>query len=65
MEKYVCKVCGYTYDAAVGDSSSGIEPGVPFATLSDDWVCPQCGAEKTEFEEENETMPGMVIPIGE
>ncbi len=25
--KYVCEVCGYVYDPAVGDPDSGIEPG--------------------------------------
>ena len=27
MKKYVCTVCGYVYDPAVGDPDSGIEPG--------------------------------------
>jgi rubredoxin len=65
METYICKVCGYTYDPAVGVPESGIEPGVPFATISDDWHCPQCGAEKSEFDPNGEPMPGMVAPVGE
>ena len=27
MKKYVCSVCGYVYDPAVGDPDSGIAPG--------------------------------------
>ena len=27
MKKYVCDVCGYVYDPAVGDPDNGIAPG--------------------------------------
>ena len=37
--KYVCKICGYVYS---GD--------VPFEELPDSWVCPVCGAPKSQFE---------------
>jgi rubredoxin len=53
MEKYVCTVCGYVYDPAVGDPDNGVEPGTPFAKLPDDWVCPVCGASKDQFEKES------------
>jgi len=49
MKKYVCDVCGYIYDPAVGDPDNGIEPPVAFEDLPDDWVCPECGAGKDEF----------------
>ena len=49
-DKYVCKVCGYVYDPAIGDSESGIKPGTSFADLPADWVCPVCGADKSSFE---------------
>jgi len=52
MTKYVCQVCGYVYDPAVGDSDSGVEPGTAFENLPDDWVCPVCGADKSAFEPE-------------
>ena len=51
MAKYQCKVCGYVYDPEQGDSEGGIKPGTPFEQLPDDWVCPVCGAAKSEFEE--------------
>ena len=51
MAKYECSVCGYIYDPEKGDPESGVNPGTPFENLSDDWVCPICGASKDEFEE--------------
>ena len=45
-----CKLCGYIYDPAKGDPDSGIKPGTPFADLPEDWVCPLCGAAKSQFE---------------
>ncbi|NWF60063.1 MAG: rubredoxin [Fischerella sp.] len=54
MEKYICSVCGYTYDPEVGDPDGGIEPGTAFEDLPEDWVCPVCGAEKEDFEPEEE-----------
>jgi rubredoxin len=65
MQKYICKSCGHIYDPAIGDPESGIEAGIPFETLPDDWVCPQCGAKKTDFELDGEQMPGMVVPVGD
>ena len=52
MKKYVCTVCGYVYDPEVGDVDSGIAPGTAFEDIPDDWVCPVCGAEKSDFEAE-------------
>ena len=54
MKKYVCIPCGWIYDPAVGDPDAGIEPGVPFESLPDDWVCPVCGVGKEHFEEVND-----------
>ncbi len=50
MQKYVCTVCGYVYDPAQGDPTSGVKPGTPFDQLPADWVCPVCGAGKEDFE---------------
>ncbi len=50
MTKYVCQICGYIYDPEVGDPDSGIAPGTAFADLPDDWVCPDCGVMKSEFD---------------
>lgn len=50
MAKYQCTVCKYVYDPEQGDPDGGIKPGTPFEKLPDDWVCPVCGADKSEFE---------------
>ena len=50
MDRWECLVCGYIYDPDVGDPDSGIPPGTPFEDLPDDWLCPDCGAEKDMFE---------------
>jgi len=50
MAKYECTACGYIYDPEKGDPESGVAPGTPFEKLPDDWVCPVCGAEKSDFQ---------------
>jgi flavin reductase (DIM6/NTAB) family NADH-FMN oxidoreductase RutF/rubredoxin len=50
MAKYRCRVCGYIYDPGMGDPENGINPGTPFEEIPDSWVCPVCGAAKSEFE---------------
>ena len=49
MKKYVCDVCGYIYDPAVGDPDGGIAPGTPFEAIPDSWSCPLCGIGKDSF----------------
>jgi len=51
MSKWRCSVCGYVYDPAAGEPDEGIEAGTPFENIPDDWVCPDCGADKSFFEE--------------
>lgn len=50
MTKYECLVCGYVYDPETGDPDGNIEPGTAFEDLPEDWICPECGAGKDEFE---------------
>ena len=52
VKKYVCTVCGYVYDPAVGDADGGIAPGTPFEKIPDNWVCPVCGVGKDSFQEQ-------------
>jgi flavin reductase (DIM6/NTAB) family NADH-FMN oxidoreductase RutF/rubredoxin len=49
MKKYVCGICGYVYDPAMGDPEQGIAPGTAFEKLPDSWTCPVCGADKDQF----------------
>ena len=50
MKKYECRICGYIYDPDVGDPDNGVEPGTAFEDLPGNWVCPDCGAGKDQFE---------------
>jgi rubredoxin len=50
MGKYVCTVCGWVYNPAVGDPDSGITAGTAFEDIPEDWVCPVCGISKDMFE---------------
>ncbi len=51
MAKYVCSVCGYEYDEAVGDLDNGIAAGTKWEDVPEDFVCPVCGVGKDQFEE--------------
>ncbi len=50
MKKYVCTICGYVYDEAAGDPDNGVAPGTKWEDVPEDWVCPDCGVGKSEFE---------------
>lgn len=50
MDKYRCVICDYIYDPEQGDSEHGIAPGTSFDDLPDDWCCPLCGVDKSNFE---------------
>ena len=52
MKKYICNVCGWIYEEALGDPDNGIAPGTKFDELPADFVCPLCGVGKEEFSEE-------------
>ncbi|MHC1712107.1 MAG: rubredoxin [Solidesulfovibrio sp.] len=49
MDKYECSICGYVYDPAAGDPDNGVAPGTTFEAIPEEWVCPVCGAPKSEF----------------
>lgn len=50
MKKYLCTVCGYEYDEAVGCDEAGIAPGTAWEDVPEDFVCPVCGVGKDMFE---------------
>ena len=49
MDKWICDICGWEYDPVKGDPDNGVDPGISFEDLPDDWVCPECGAGKEMF----------------
>ena len=50
MRTWQCLVCGYIYDEAQGSPTEGLAPGTRWADIAEDWVCPDCGVGKSEFE---------------
>lgn len=48
-EQYHCPHCLTAYDEAYGDERAEIAPGVPFADLSEKYLCPTCDPPKSEF----------------
>ena len=50
FKRYCCVFCDFEYDEAQGLPDQGIPPGTRWEDLPDDWICPQCGADKVDFE---------------
>ncbi|MBT4160434.1 MAG: rubredoxin [Gammaproteobacteria bacterium] len=50
MKKWQCIVCGFIYDEAEGWKEDGIAAGTRWEDIPDDWVCPECGVSKEDFE---------------
>ena len=50
FRKYECIVCGFIYDEADGLPEEGIVPGTRWEDLPDDWLCPDCGVGKEDFD---------------
>jgi len=46
---YVCSGCGYEYDPAIGDEENDVAPETLFEALPEEWICPDCGEEKSNF----------------
>ena len=49
-KKYMCLVCGLIYDEAQGWPEDGLKPGTRWEDIPDTWICPDCGAEKLDFQ---------------
>ena len=50
MKQYMCVICGFVYDEAEGWPEDGIKPGTKWDDVPSNWVCPDCGARKEDFE---------------
>ncbi len=50
LKKYQCLVCGLVYDEAEGWPEDGIQAGTRWADVPADWLCPDCGVGKADFE---------------
>jgi rubredoxin-NAD+ reductase len=50
MSKWECIVCGLIYDEKEGWPDDGIAPGTKWEDVPEDWLCPDCGVGKEDFE---------------
>ena len=50
FKKWECIVCGWIYDEEQGLPEEGIEPGTKWEDVPVDWVCPDCGVGKEDFD---------------
>lgn len=48
-KRYVCNGCGYEYNPGIGDPENDVAPGTLFEALPEEWICPDCGEEKSMF----------------
>jgi len=45
-----CILCGWVYDEAEGDPDGNLPPGTRWEDVPADWLCPECGAKKADFD---------------
>ena len=50
MKVWECLVCGWLYDEAKGWPEDGIAPGTAWQDVPEDWLCPECGVGKEDFD---------------
>lgn len=50
VKLWQCMTCGYIYNEAEGEPEDGIAPGTAWEDVPEDWICPECGTPKSDFE---------------
>lgn len=48
VNEYRCPECGYVFSEESGDVHEGYPPGTSWASLPDDFVCPDCAVRRKE-----------------
>ena len=48
--EHKCLLCDYVYDEEKGDPEHGIPPGTKWEDVDEDFLCPDCGASKLDFD---------------
>jgi rubredoxin len=49
-KSWQCRTCGYIYDEEAGAPEESLAPGTRWSDIPDDWVCPECGTAKSDFD---------------
>ena len=50
MKTYMCVICGFIYDESNGIPDENIPAGTKWEDVPINWLCPECGARKEDFE---------------
>ena len=50
MRRFRCRFCSHVYDERLGDPETGVAPGTLFNDLPEEWMCPECGATKEDYD---------------
>jgi rubredoxin len=50
FKRWMCFVCGFLYDEALGCAEHGLPPGTRWADVPESWTCPDCGTPKYLYE---------------
>lgn len=50
FKTWLCAVCGLLYDEQDGRPEEGILAGTRWEDVPGDWICPDCGCTKDDFE---------------
>jgi len=48
--RWMCLTCAFIYDEELGLPDAGIAARTRWADIPMNWVCPECGARKEDFE---------------
>jgi len=50
MKTWVCNICGLIYEEEKGWPDDGIAPGTKWEDVPANWICPECGVSKADFD---------------
>ena len=50
MKSWMCVICGFIYNEEDGAPEEGIAPRTRWEDVPPNWVCPDCGARREDFE---------------
>ena len=49
FKQWQCTICAFIYNEEEGWPEDGIAPGTRWEDIPENWVCPDCGAKKSDF----------------
>lgn len=64
QKRWMCVLCGFIYDEAVGLPEEGIAAGTAWSDIPNDFECPDCGFGKADFEMVELSAPALASEHG-